>query len=174
MIAAFSSRIGHVLGASALGVAVLAAWHAASLRESEVLERNAFIQREIAKRKLEVAEIAGLGEAKALYAVHARAADAVRERKVVAAAEALAELSRLPPQVVMQSVTIESGRLSAIGEAASEADVGQVVPSLEQSRHVAKVRIAESASAQGRQRYRLEAEIVRASPAPSPGTGKRP
>jgi Tfp pilus assembly protein PilN len=173
VLSRFRPWIVYGLGACAAGVGVLAAWQHAVSREGIAVERNAYIQREIAKLKKEVEEIAGLGNAKAAYDAYARTAHMVRERRVVPAAEALAELSRLPQKVVLQSVTVEMNRLTAIGEAASESDLAAVLPVLQGARFIAKARITASPSSPGKRGFRLDAEISKPASLPSPDKGTR-
>jgi Tfp pilus assembly protein PilN len=153
--------IGYGLGACAAGLAVLASWHYAVSRERLAVERSAYIQREIEKLNLEVSEIAGLREAKTVYDAYAQTANRVRERSIVPAAEALAELSRLPREVVLQGVSIQANRLTAIGEAASDSDLARVLPALGQARFIGGARVTRTASPQGKHAFRLEAEIKR-------------
>ncbi|MSQ63392.1 MAG: hypothetical protein EXR33_06090 [Betaproteobacteria bacterium] len=165
--------ISYGLGACAAGFGVLAAWQYAVSREGLAVERNAYIQREIAKLEKQVEEIAGYGNAKTVYDAYVRTANRVRERSVVPAAEALAELSRLPKELVLRAASVEANRLTAIGEAASEADIARLLPALEQSRFIAKARVTKTAPADGKHAFRLEAEIPRPSRSPSPDKGNQ-
>jgi Tfp pilus assembly protein PilN len=164
---------GYALGACAAGLGVLAAWQYAASREALAVERNAYIQREIEKLKLEVAEITGLRQAKTLYDTYVQTADNVRERSVVPAAEALAELSRLPQGVVLRSVSAGPNRLMAVGDAASEAEFARILPALEQSRFIVKAKLKETAQSAGMRSFRLEAEVSRPLAPASPNTEKR-
>lgn len=145
----------------AIAVAMVAGW---KLVLSDRLERardiNVFVQRENAKLEREVDEVKDLEDR-----VRAVIVRKTYRETVLASAnmvpEAIAALSRLPREIVLHRIVVKGRRLTAWGEAASEADLARVLPALQGARYAGKFALSPVDGVQARG-FRLDAEIATA------------
>ena len=159
-----------VLALAAIGVA---SWKVALADRLETMrEINLFINRENVKLAREVSEVQRLPVEIAEY-VRQKAIRDAAIGNAMPAAEALSELSRLPAGVVLQRAFVKGRRLTAYGEADSDAALAGVLPALSGARHAGKFKLepegGESGSAT--RRFRLEGEVALPTRGVAPGGG---
>jgi len=143
---------------------------------SDRLERardiNAFVHRENAKLEREVDEVKDLRDHIMAAIVRKTHREAILSR-ANSVPEALADLSRLPREIVLHRVVVKGRKLMAWGEAASEADLARVVPALQGARYAGKFALSPGDGVAGvpARGFRLEAEIATTESASRRGAG---